>query len=101
MAQENRARETRAGPSVQQTAITSLQASRPSWSTIESRTWPPCFKHYAKKAATCLKRQTTLSTGSLDGSWTLKATRLSSGSHRLGSERSLRPVKRLFFPHFG
>jgi hypothetical protein len=64
-----------------------------SWSTIESRTWPPCFKHYATKAATCLKRQTTLSTGSSDGSWTLKATRSSSGSHRLGSERSLRPAR--------
>src|SRR6202050_4284357 len=84
--QETRPREPRSGPSVRQTAITSLQASRPSWSTIESRTWPPCFKHYAKKAAPCLKRQTTLSTGSSDGSWTLKATRSSSGSHRPGSE---------------
>src|SRR5262249_6672208 len=52
----------------------------------------PCFKHSAKKAATCSRRQTTLSTGSSDGSWTPKATRSSSGSHRLGSERSLRQV---------
>src|SRR6266550_868818 len=70
---------------MQLVATTSLQASRPSWSTIAWKTWRRFFKRSAMKAATCLRRPMTQSTGSSGGSWIRKATRLNSGNHQPGN----------------
>src|SRR5882762_7704761 len=65
---------------------TSHQASRPSWSTIASKTWPLYFSRFGTKDATSWRRRTTPSTENSVGSWILRATRLSFGSHHRGSE---------------
>jgi hypothetical protein len=79
--------------SVEQLVTTSLQASRPSWSTIAWKTWQRSFKRFAMKAATCLRRPMTQSTGSSGGSWIRKATRLNFGNHRPGNNLRARRGK--------
>src|SRR5437870_13841309 len=79
-------RELRSGQSVQRKAPTSLRASRPSWSTIESRIWQHFSKHCARKVATCSRRPTTRSTGNSDGSWIQRTTKWNSGSRHKANE---------------
>src|SRR6266404_2353963 len=79
---------------MQLVATTSLQARRPLWSTIAWKTWLRFFKHFAMKAATCLRRPMTQSTGSSGGSWIRKATRLNFGNHRPGNNPHARQQSR-------
>src|SRR5207248_829132 len=84
-----RPRELRPGRSVQQTASTSLRASRPSWSTIESKIWQHFSKPCARKLAMCSRRPTNRSTGNSDGSWIQRSTRLNSGNRHKSNEDRL------------
>src|SRR6266576_7045967 len=80
---------------MQLVATTSLQARRPLWSTIAWKTWQRFFKRSAMKAATCLRRLMTQSTGSSGGSWIRKATRLNFGNHQPGNNPHARRRKAL------
>ena len=51
------------------------------------------LKRSAMKAATCLRRPMTQSTGSSGGSWIRKATRLNFGNHRPGNDPHARRSK--------
>ena len=57
------------------------------------KTWQRFFMRSAMKAATCLRRPMTQSTGSSVGSWIRKATRLNFGNHRPGNNPHARRSK--------
>src|SRR4030081_2301521 len=91
-----RPRGPRFGQWVQRTASTSLQASPPSWSTIESKISQDFSKRCAKRAVTCSTRPPTRVMENSDGSWIQRATKLSSGSRQKDNNAALgRAVREL------